>query len=115
MILVLSIATIGLIWQSGLKEKEGEPSAGLNDKDIVLFDDVLFTGRTVRAALDELTDFGRPRTIQLAVLIDRGHREMPIQANYVGKKVPTTLEEEIVVHMEEVDGEDKITLERIKQ
>ena len=87
----------------------------IQDKNIILFDDVLFTGRTVRAALDELTDFGRPRTIQLGVLIDRGLRELPVAADYVGKKVPTTLEEEIVVRMEELDGEDKVTLERVKK
>ena len=87
----------------------------IHDQNIVLFDDVLFTGRTVRAALDELTDFGRPRTIQLGVLIDRGLRELPIAADYVGKKVPTTAGEEIVVRMEEVDGEDNVTLERVKK
>ena len=87
----------------------------IHDKNIILFDDVLFTGRTVRAALDELTDFGRPRTIQLGVLIDRGLRELPIAADYVGKKVPTTAGEEIVVRMEEVDGEDNVTLERVKK
>lgn len=87
----------------------------IHDKNVILFDDVLFTGRTVRAALDELTDFGRPRTIQLAVLIDRGLRELPIAPDYVGKKVPTTPQEEIVVRMQEVDGEDKVTLERVKK
>jgi pyrimidine operon attenuation protein/uracil phosphoribosyltransferase len=87
----------------------------IHDKDVVLFDDVLFTGRTVRAALDEIMDFGRPRTIQLAVLIDRGHRELPISAGYVGKEVPTTLNEEIVVKMEEVDNEDSVTLRKVEK
>jgi pyrimidine operon attenuation protein / uracil phosphoribosyltransferase len=82
----------------------------ITDKDIILVDDVLFTGRTVRAALDELIDLGRPRTIQLAVLIDRGHRQVPIKADYVGKNVPTSLAESIRVHMKEVDGEDSVLL-----
>jgi pyrimidine operon attenuation protein / uracil phosphoribosyltransferase len=85
----------------------------IHEKDVVLFDDVLFTGRTVRAALDEIMDFGRPRTIQLAVLIDRGHRELPIRAEYVGKEVSTTLNEEIVVKMEEIDQEDSVTLKKV--
>ena len=85
----------------------------IDEKDVILFDDVLFTGRTVRAALDEITDFGRPRTIQLGVLIDRGLREFPIQADYVGKHVPTSGEEEILVKMAEADKIDRVTLERI--
>jgi pyrimidine operon attenuation protein/uracil phosphoribosyltransferase len=80
------------------------------DKIIILVDDVLFTGRTVRAALDELIDFGRPKAIQLAVLIDRGNRELPIRANYVGKNLSTTLKEEVVVKLTETDGEDSVTL-----
>jgi pyrimidine operon attenuation protein/uracil phosphoribosyltransferase len=82
----------------------------LNCKDVILIDDVLFTGRTIRAALDELIDLGRPRTIQLAVLIDRGHRQLPIRADYVGKNVPTMAAESIRVHMREVDGEDAVLL-----
>jgi pyrimidine operon attenuation protein/uracil phosphoribosyltransferase len=78
------------------------------DKHIVLVDDVLYTGRTVRAAMDELIDFGRPRTIQLAVLVDRGHRELPIRADYVGKNVPTSQSEVVKVQFEEVDGEDSV-------
>jgi pyrimidine operon attenuation protein/uracil phosphoribosyltransferase len=78
------------------------------DRHVVLVDDVLYTGRTVRAAMDELIDFGRPRTIQLAVLIDRGHRELPIRADYVGKNVPTSLMEVVKVHFQEVDGEDAV-------
>ena len=73
---------------------------------VVLVDDVLFTGRTVRAAMDALVDFGRPQAIQLAVLVDRGHRELPIRADYVGKNVPTRRDEEVRVHLAETDGED---------
>ena len=82
----------------------------INGKDVVLIDDVLYTGRTIRAALDELTDIGRPRTIQLAVLVDRGHRQLPIKADFVGKNVPTSAEESIRVHLKEVDGEDEVLL-----
>jgi pyrimidine operon attenuation protein/uracil phosphoribosyltransferase len=77
---------------------------------VVLVDDVLFTGRTIRAALDELIDFGRPRKIQLAVLVDRGHRELPIKADYVGKNVPTSENEIVEVHLEEIDGDDEVLL-----
>ncbi len=82
----------------------------ISGRDVVLIDDVLYTGRTIRAALDELIDLGRPRTIQLAVLIDRGHRQLPIRADYVGKNVPTSSEESIRVHVKEVDGEDSVLL-----
>ncbi|MBS4034104.1 MAG: bifunctional pyr operon transcriptional regulator/uracil phosphoribosyltransferase PyrR [Ignavibacterium sp.] len=82
----------------------------INEKDIILIDDVLYTGRTVRSALNALMDLGRPRSIQLCILIDRGHRELPIRADYVGKNVPTSLNEEIKVKMEEFDGEDAIYL-----
>ena len=82
----------------------------INDKVVVLVDDVLFTGRTVRAALDELIDFGRPRAIRLAVLIDRGHREFPIRADFVGKNVPTSSNETIKLLFEETDGEEKVIL-----
>lgn len=77
---------------------------------IVLVDDVLYTGRTVRAALDALIDLGRPRRIQLAVLVDRGHRELPIRADFVGKNVPTARDEEIVVRLEETDGVDEVVI-----
>ena len=77
---------------------------------IVLVDDVLYTGRTVRAAIDALLDFGRPKQIQLAVLIDRGHRELPIKADYVGKNVPTSREEIIKVEFEETDGVDSVRI-----
>ena len=82
----------------------------INDKRIILVDDVLFTGRTIRCALSELIDFGRPRNIQLVALIDRGHRELPIRADYVGKNVPTALGEVIEVKLEETDGIDEVLL-----
>ncbi len=80
------------------------------DMNLVLVDDVLYTGRTVRAALDALMDFGRPRRIQLAVLVDRGHREMPIRPDFVGKNIPTSINEEVRVRMQEIDGEDAVLL-----
>lgn len=80
----------------------------ITDKNAVLVDDVLYTGRTVRAAMDALMDLGRPRTIQLAVLVDRGHRELPIRADYVGKNVPTSRREVIEVRVKEMDGEDGV-------
>ncbi|MBM3933011.1 MAG: bifunctional pyr operon transcriptional regulator/uracil phosphoribosyltransferase PyrR [SAR202 cluster bacterium] len=79
---------------------------------VVLVDDVLFTGRSIRAAMDALNDFGRPRRIQLAVLIDRGHRELPIRADYVGKNVPTSMEEEVKVRVQELDGVDEVLIQR---
>jgi len=89
-----------------------EIAFSIDDRHIVLVDDVLFTGRTIRAALDALIDFGRPRTIQLVVLVDRGHRELPIKADYVGKNLPTALAENITVHLEEIDGVDEVLLDR---
>ena len=83
----------------------------LKDKKVILVDDVLFTGRTVRAAMDALIDFGRPRFIQLAVLIDRGHRELPIQADYVGKKILTTPQEEVTVTFRESEGQDRVVVQ----
>ena len=82
-------------------------------KKLVLVDDVLYTGRTVRAALDALMDLGRPQVIQLAVLIDRGHRELPIRADYVGKNVPTSRKEIVHVRLRETDGEDRVVLEEM--
>ncbi len=82
----------------------------INEKDVILIDDVLYTGRTVRAALDAIMDLGRPNTIQLCVLVDRGHREMPIKADFVGKNIPTSINEEIKVKLKEIDGEDSIYL-----
>jgi pyrimidine operon attenuation protein / uracil phosphoribosyltransferase len=83
-------------------------------KTVVLVDDVLFSGRTTRAAMDALNDFGRPKNIQLAVLVDRGHRELPIKADFVGKNVPTATGEKVVVNLRENDGEDRVVLERQK-
>ena len=85
----------------------------IDDRLILLVDDVLYTGRTVRAALDALIDFGRPKAIQLAVLIDRGHRELPIKADYVGKNVPTSLKERINVSLKEDGSEDAVNLEKL--
>ena len=82
----------------------------VDGKDVVLVDDVLYSGRTIRAAMDDLFSFGRPSSVQLAVLVDRGHRELPIKADYVGKNYPTSLNEHIHVHVNEVDGEDAVLL-----
>ena len=84
------------------------PADGIDGRTVVLVDDVLFSGRTVRAALDALTDFGRPRCVQLAVLVDRGHRELPIRADYVGKNVPTSRSQQVKVHLAETDGSDEV-------
>lgn len=84
----------------------------IGDQKVVLVDDVLYTGRTVRAALDAIMDLGRPKQIQLAVLIDRGHRELPIRADYVGKNIPTSGAERIVVNLVEVDGQDLVTIHK---
>jgi pyrimidine operon attenuation protein/uracil phosphoribosyltransferase len=83
----------------------------ISGRHVVLVDDVLFTGRTVRAAMDALIEFGRPATIQLAVLIDRGHRELPIRPDYVGKNVPTSSREHVAVRLAEVDGRDEVVIE----
>jgi pyrimidine operon attenuation protein/uracil phosphoribosyltransferase len=82
----------------------------IDNKRILLVDDVLYTGRTIRAALDALIDFGRPQVIQLVVLIDRGHRELPIKADYVGKNLPTSLSQSVQVHLMEVDGRDEVEI-----
>lgn len=95
--------------------KETEISFDLTGKKIVLVDDVIYTGRTIRAALDELMDFGRPQSIQLAVVIDRGHRELPIEPNFVGKKFQTMKEELIEVELSEIDGQDRVVLKELKQ
>jgi pyrimidine operon attenuation protein/uracil phosphoribosyltransferase len=88
------------------------PPGGIDDRLVVLVDDVLYSGRTIRAALDALRDHGRPRAVQLAVLVDRGHREVPIRADYVGKNVPTSRTEEVAVRLTEVDGSDGVVLRR---
>lgn len=106
------------LYRDDLKARPLRPPVGpsslpdLTDRVVVLVDDVLFTGRTTRAALDALMDYGRPRAIQLAVLIDRGHRELPIRADYVGKNIPTALDEQIRVHLAETDGVDEVVIER---
>jgi pyrimidine operon attenuation protein/uracil phosphoribosyltransferase len=87
------------------------PESGIDGKVVILVDDVLFSGRTVRAALDALTDIGRPRVVQLAVLVDRGHRELPIRPDYVGKNLPTSRREAVRVLLTETDGEDSVTLQ----
>lgn len=87
----------------------------LTGRTIVLVDDVLYTGRTVRAALDALMDVGRPAAVRLAVLVDRGHRELPFRADHVGKNVPTAREERVSVHLSEVDGDDGVEIERMAE
>ncbi|GAA4618437.1 bifunctional pyr operon transcriptional regulator/uracil phosphoribosyltransferase PyrR [Saccharopolyspora hordei] len=91
------------------------PVSGIDDALVVLVDDVLFSGRTVRAALDALRDQGRPRAVQLAVLVDRGHRELPIRADYVGKNIPTSRSEDVAVQLAESDGQDRVVLRRGKE
>lgn len=86
------------------------PSGGIDGKTVVLVDDVLYSGRTIRAALDALGDLGRPRAVRLAVLVDRGHREFPIRADFVGKNLPSSMEERINVCLEEIDGNDEVTI-----
>nr|WP_233565873.1 bifunctional pyr operon transcriptional regulator/uracil phosphoribosyltransferase PyrR [Cellulomonas sp. PhB143] len=87
------------------------PPSGIDDKVVVLVDDVLFSGRTIRAALDAISDLGRPRAVQLAVLVDRGHRELPIRPDYVGKNLPTSAEERVSVRLAELDGTgDSVTI-----
>jgi pyrimidine operon attenuation protein / uracil phosphoribosyltransferase len=87
-----------------------EPPGGITGKIAILVDDVLFSGRTIRAALDAITELGRPRAVQLAVLVDRGHRELPIRADYVGKNVPTSAQQSVRVALTEVDGTDAVTI-----
>jgi len=90
-------------------------SFSITGKNVILVDDVLFTGRTVRAALDALIDLGRPRVIQLAVMIDRGHRELPIRADYIGKNVPTSRKEVVSVKLKEIDGKDEVVLGELNE
>ena len=105
------------LYRDDLKQVDVDPvingsniDFNINDKIVVLVDDVLYTGRTVRAALDAIMDLGRPKSIQLAVLVDRGHRELPIRADYVGKNVPTSKSEVISVKLLEIDSEDSVTI-----
>ena len=91
-------------------EKTVLPPGAIEGRDVILVDDVLFSGRTIRAALDALGEISRPKTVQLAVLVDRGHRELPIRADYVGKNIPTSLKESVRVHLVEVDGEDSVEI-----
>jgi pyrimidine operon attenuation protein/uracil phosphoribosyltransferase len=86
-------------------------SSGIEGKDVVLIDDVLFSGRTIRSALDALGEIGRPKTVQLAVLIDRGHRELPIKADFVGKNIPTSKQQLVKVLLTEVDGRDEVLIQ----
>ena len=95
--------------------KKTEISFPLENKHIILCDDVLFTGRTIRAAIDALIDFGRPSSVQLAVLIDRGHRELPIRPDYVGKNIPTAKSKRVQVHLDEEDGDDKVIMQEQPQ
>jgi len=87
----------------------------IDEQKILLVDDVLYTGRTIRAALDALIDFGRPQSIQLVVLVDRGHRELPIKADYVGKNIPTSLREIVHVRLQEIDGRDEVIIEDLER
>jgi pyrimidine operon attenuation protein/uracil phosphoribosyltransferase len=87
------------------------PGTGIDGKIVVLVDDVLYSGRTVRAALDALSDLGRPRAVELAVLVDRGHRELPIRADFVGKNLPTSSSERVRVLLNEADGSDQVIIE----
>lgn len=91
--------------------RKTEIAFSIDDRRILLVDDVLYTGRTIRAALDALIDFGRPRSIELVVLVDRGHRELPIKADYVGKNLPTSLRESVQVRLDEVEGRDEVVIE----
>lgn len=93
-----------------VEEDTTKMEADINDRDVILVDDVLYTGRTIRAAIDNIVSLGRPARVSLAVLVDRGHRELPIRADYVGKNIPTSRTEEIIVHVTEVDGNDSILL-----
>lgn len=86
------------------------PGGGIDGKTVILVDDVLYSGRTIRAALDALSDLGRPRAVRLAVLVDRGHRELPIRADFVGKNLPTSTDERIFVRLTETDGSDEVTI-----
>jgi pyrimidine operon attenuation protein/uracil phosphoribosyltransferase len=87
------------------------PSLGVENRNVILVDDVLYSGRTIRAALDALGEIGRPKSVQLAILVDRGHRELPIRADYVGKNIPTSVSQSVTVHLTELDGVDEVLVE----
>ena len=87
------------------------PSLGVENRHVILVDDVLYSGRTIRAALDALGEIGRPKSVQLAILVDRGHRELPIRADYVGKNIPTSVSQSVIVHLTELDGADEVLVE----
>lgn len=93
-----------------VEEDTTSMTADVNERDVILVDDVLYTGRTIRAAIDNVVTLGRPARVSLAVLVDRGHRELPIRADYVGKNIPTSRSEEIIVQMAEIDGQDCVLL-----
>jgi len=95
---------------TGVEIKPSELPEDVGEKRVVLVDDVLYTGRSIRAALDALIDYGRPERIQLAVLVDRGHRELPIRADFVGKNIPTSQRDEVLVRLEEIDGVDEVVV-----
>jgi len=107
------------LYRDDLARRKLEPRLGpstvpvsLDDRRVVLVDDVIYTGRSVRAALDAIMDYGRPSSIQLAVMVDRGHRELPIRPDYIGKNVPTSLDEEVRVRLDETDGRDEVIIRR---
>jgi pyrimidine operon attenuation protein/uracil phosphoribosyltransferase len=91
------------------------PHGGIEGKDVVLVDDVLFSGRTIRAALDALGELGRPNSVQLAVLVDRGHRELPIRADFVGKNIPTSIKEQVKVYLTEHDDKDLVEIVTVQE
>ena len=104
-------------YRDDFRTNVGSPQVGpsdikfdVSDKNIILIDDVLYTGRTIRAAMDEIFSYGRPASIQLGVLVDRGHRELPIKTDFVGKNYPTSINEHIHVHIKEIDGKDEVLL-----
>jgi pyrimidine operon attenuation protein/uracil phosphoribosyltransferase len=108
------------LYRDDLARRKLQPRIGpsdvpvaLTDRRVVLVDDVIYTGRSVRAALDAIMDYGRPSNVQLAVLVDRGHRELPIRADYVGKNVPTALDEDVQVRLDETDGTDEVVIRRV--
>ena len=113
----IPVGTIDItLYRDDLKARQGRPVQAthipcpLDARHVVLVDDVLYTGRTIRAAMDALTDFGRPSSVQLAVLVDRGHRELPIQADYVGTTLDTAHDDQVRVQVSEIDGQDAVTL-----